>query len=211
MKSKSTKTLMILMVLIIFILIIAGFVFSKPSEKRAYDKYLKKNTNTTINFDDYTKVKLKRFEHKTYIDLNEDGTKELILTFAGEGQSADDFIVENGFIGEENPAIVLTYHNKEVKILGKYVPYGGGCLKYVEDEHCFTVFDRLAGEGHIKVYQISNGEFKEKLSMDHYQPYHYDLDSEKEFYFMNGKEINKSDFYKNWNHYYKDARLIKMD
>ncbi len=211
MKSKSRNILVIFVALLIVLLLFAGFVFSKPAEERAYDKYLKKNAGTTIKLDSYTKAKLKKFKHKTYIDLDEDGTKEVILTFYGEGESVDDFSAEDGFICDEYPAIILTYHDKKVKILGKFAPAGGGRLLYLEVEHYLIAYDRCSGEEHIQVYQLFNGEFTEKLTMDHYQPHHYDLDSEKDFYFMNGQKIKKSEFESTWNHYYGDATIITYD
>ena len=136
----------------------------------------------------------KRSKYKYYelVDINRDGTKELLLS-----QSSDSFLA-----GTES-VLLLSYSNKRVKALKCFRSAGGGELLYRNATKSLTHYTRLSDLGQIEVYQLKSGTLKKAVRITNMRQDNYQWQAYK-----NGKKCSRNTLYSYWDKYYDRASLI---
>lgn len=174
---------------------IASAKSSTPAYEKAYQKILN-NKDKVIKIGN-KKYKRKNYKYYKMIDINGDGVKELILS------------KEKGeFLGEDTPVLLLTYVDGKVKPLKAFNHPAG--MKVMVNHKRLVIYTRMAGEAHLKIYKLDEkGKLTKKLSIDHYQPYHYIEDTPKDVYLKNGEKCKKKEFTKLWDKYYQKQLTFK--
>jgi len=134
----------------------------------------------TVLEDESTKA---QYPYYALADINLDGTDELFLS-----------TTEEGFIGDDQKACVMAYDNGEVKTLQEIGGAAGDYWVYGQSDATLAHFSRMAGEGHIVLYNLENGELKEIGTADYYGPHHYsEKDNAEDLYMVDGKEVSREE------------------
>lgn len=137
----------------------------------------------------------KRSKYKYYalVDINRDGTKELLLSQSSNSRLA----------GTES-VLLLTYSNKKVKALKCLQSDGGGELLYRSSTKSLTHYTRGSDFGRIEVYQLKSGALKKAVRISNMRQDNYQWQAYK-----NGKKCSRSTLYAYWGKYYDKATLIR--
>lgn len=162
----------------------------EPDYKKAYQKVLKSK-------DKVFKIGKKQYKRKAYkyyklVDINGDGTEEMILTDT-----------DGPFFIMDTKALVLTYSDGKVKAVKAFNSAAG--MKLLVNNNRLVEYWRLSGEEHLNVYALtSKNTLKKKSYIDTYQPHHYAPDNEDTVYLNKGKACTEKEFNKLWKKYYKN-------
>ena len=141
------KNILVSVLLMCILLCMPVKADAKTTSKNWYKKVLSSKSATYK----IGKKKYKRSSYKYYklIDINKDGTKELILSRT-----------KNNFLPYDSSALLLTYYNKKVKAV-KSFSYAGGCaLGYNSGKKALVFYKRDSGSSSYTAYQLKKGALK---------------------------------------------------
>lgn len=137
----------------------------------------------------------KRSKYKYYklVDINKDGTKELLLSQA-----------PNSRISSEYSVLLLTYYNKKIRAVKAFRSAGGGELLCRGTTKTITHYTRGSDFGQIEVYQLKKGVLKKTVKILNQRQDDYTWQAYK-----NGKKCARDTLYNYWGKYYDKATLLK--
>ena len=164
------KTLRLFVLLIALISLSGVPVQAKTTAKNWYKKELKK-TSGKYKYKKKT-YKRRNFSHYAVVDINKDGTKELVLSNVGGSHLFDG-----------NKAIVLTYYKKKVKPLLVVKSNRNISLSVNKKTKTLAVIRPGSSEVITQVYKLKSGALKtvKKLEWNRH-PY-----TKEEAYQVDGK------------------------
>lgn len=136
--------------------------------------------------------KRSRYKYYKVLDINKDGTKELLLSKSSDSRLA----------GSES-VLLLTYSGKKVKALKSFQSDGGGELLYRSSTKSLTHYSRGSDFGQIEVYQLKNGILKKAVRLSNRRQDNYQWQAYK-----NGKKCSRGTLYSYWGKYYDRASLV---
>lgn len=171
-------------------------VSAKTTSKNWYKKVLKKDswTYTVKKFYSYSpdkkseKITVHRGDFAEYalLDINKDGTKELLFR-DGLGEST---------------ILILTYYKKKIKPL--YV------FEYVRELHyknkSITYVSGTSSENTAWVFKLKKGKLKKVFEGFHTTSTAYPVP----IYKINDKNVSSNKFYKKYNKYMKNSKSLDM-
>ena len=180
----------------------------KPATTEAITETILENTKDTADSDWYMQVLsdptfLQKYSYYKFVDLNGDGVPLLFLS-----------TTEKSFIGGEDYACLVAFVDGKPQVL-KEIGGGGGESFYCDTEnHLLTYFSRLSGEGHLEVYQLTDGKPNKIESLDNYGPMH-DPESNGEnkeiVRRINGKDVSEEEYTAAWDKYASEKNIITYD
>lgn len=192
------------MVIVFALTMVFNFGFSpitvsaKTTSKNWYKKVLKKKswTYTVKKFYAYSpdkkseKVTVHKEDFSEYatLDINKDGTKELLL---------------RGSAYYSPEILVLTYYKKKVKPL--YI-FGGVRGMYYKGK-TITYVNGTSSENTAWAFKLKKGKLKEVFNGFHTTSTAYPVP----IYQINDKSVSKNKFYKKYNKYMKNSKSLDME
>ena len=97
-------------------------------------------------------------------------------------------------VGDDQKACVMASVQGEAKVLQEIGGNAGEYWVYGQSDATLAHFSRMAGEGHIVLYKLADGELQEIGTADHYSPHHYtEKDNAEELYMIDGKEVSSEE------------------
>jgi hypothetical protein len=190
MKSKILGILCILMLVVVFV----------PQTNAHAASVTKSNWYKTVLNSQSGSYKIgsktyKRSKYKYYklIDINKDGTKELLLSQSSSPRITCDHSV-----------LLLTYYNKKIRAIKAFHSAGGGELLYRGTTKTITHYTRGSDLGQIEVYQLKSGALKKIVKISNLRQEDYTWQAYK-----NGKKCSRNTLYDYWEKYDDKATSLK--
>ena len=146
------------------------------------------------------RAKKAKLKYYALVDINKDGTKELILCTRKDGKI---------FQGEK--AEIWARVNKKNKKIKKVTDGAGDEFRYYKKGKNLVYYYRASGESHLTIYKLKKGALKAGDQLDYYSPNHDPSgNNDTAVYYINKKSVDEKTFNDSFDKYYSSKTKLKF-
>lgn len=133
------------------------------------------------------------FKYYKLVDINQDGTKELLLSTTAKS-----------YVAYNQKVLLLTYYKGKVKPLKVFTSDGGEELLYRKGKLALTQYTRLSDTAQIEVYKLKDGKLTKTVTVTNAKQ----EDNSWQGY-KNGRQCSDGTVAYYWDKYYDQSTLLK--
>ena len=152
------------------------------------------------------RYQLKDYPYYTLVDINHDGTKEVLLSNQKEDKNGYMNVVD-----QPTEVLLLANVNGKTKILKRFTYGNLFYFSYRPSQKALGFWTRMSGQTNSKVYTFDGQKLKIKYTLDYYSPNHdekTDGMNKTDHYYLNNKRVNKKTFTQSFNKYVSDRYMM---
>lgn len=164
---------------------------AKVTKKNWYMKVICGDYRACANIN--KKYDLAQYKFYKLVDINKDGTKELLLSTTSESLMAP---------GQKT--LVLNFYKKKIKATSFKSGKTGQQFMYKKKKKVFLRITYVKNNSYMTIYNLKKGKLKKVCNLK------YVLKNKKFIYYYNGKKTSEKKMTKILNKYYKGAKKISF-